>query len=69
MVAYIKEFRNMHLGHQITVYTDHKNLTYNFFNKERVIRWHLILKEFGPELQYINGEKIRSRRSLLPRYE
>ena len=30
IVASIKEFCNNILGHQITVYTDHKNLTYNF---------------------------------------
>ena len=52
----IKEFRNILLGHQITVYTDHKNLTYNIFNMERVMRWRLILEEFGPELKYIKGE-------------
>ena len=47
-MAYLKDFRNIILGHQITVYTDHKNLTYIFLNTER--------KEFGPELQYIRGE-------------
>ena len=52
----LKEFRNILLGHQITVYTDHKNLTYKFFNTERVMRWRLILEEFGPELKYIKGE-------------
>ena len=48
IVAYIKEFRNIILGHQVTVYTDHKNLTYNVLNTERVMRWRLILKEFVP---------------------
>ena len=53
----LKEFRNILLGHQITVYTDHENLTYTFLNTERVMRWRLILKEFGPELKYIKGKK------------
>ena len=55
MVENLKEFCNIILGHQITVYTDNKNLTYKFFNTERVMRWRLILKEFGPELKYIKG--------------
>ena len=38
MVATFKEFRNILLGHQITVYTDHKNLTYKKFDTERVMR-------------------------------
>ena len=36
VVETLKEFRNILLGHQITVYTDHKNLTYKIFNTERV---------------------------------
>ena len=52
----LKEFRNILLGHQITVYTDHKNLTHKCFNTERVMRWRIILKEFGHELKYIKGE-------------
>ena len=50
IVETLKEFRNILLGHQITVYTDHKNLTYKGFNTERVMRWRLTLKSFGPEL-------------------
>ena len=56
IVATLKEFRNILLGNQITVYTDHKKLTYTFFNPERVMHWHLILEEFGPELNYIKVE-------------
>ena len=31
IVTSLKEFLNILLGHQITVYTDNKDLTYNFF--------------------------------------
>ena len=48
VVATLKEFCNILLGHQITVYTDHKNVTYKLFSTERVMRWRLILEEFGP---------------------
>ena len=56
VVASLKEFCNIILKHQVTVYTDHKNLTYNFFNTERVMSWRLILEVFGPELKYIKVE-------------
>ena len=57
IVETLKEFRNILLGHEIRVFTDHKNLTYKNFNTERVMRWRLILEEFGPQLNYIKGEK------------
>ena len=56
IVATLKEFRNILLGQQIIVHTDHKNLTCKNFNTERVMRWRLVLEEFGPELNYIKGE-------------
>ena len=56
IVETLKEFRNILLGQRITVYTDHKNLTFKNFNTERVMRWRLILEEYGPELRYIKGE-------------
>jgi hypothetical protein len=57
IVETLKEFRNILLGHRIIVHTDHKNLTYETFNTERVMRWRLIIEEFGPELKYIKGER------------
>ncbi len=55
IVETLKEFRNILLGQQINVYTDHKNLTYKNFNTERVMRWRLIIEEFSPNLIYIKG--------------
>jgi len=56
IVETLKEYRNILLGHQIEVFTDHKNLVYKTFNTERVMRWRLIIEEFGPKLTYIKGE-------------
>ena len=55
IVETCKEFRNILLGQKIKVYTDHKNLTYKNFNTDRVMRWRLILEEYGLELNYIKG--------------
>ena len=56
IVETLKEFKNILLGQNIRVYTDHKNLTYKSFNTDRVLRWRLILEEFSPELVYIKGQ-------------
>ena len=54
--TFLKECRNILLGQQTEVFTDHKNLVYETFNTERVMRWHLIIEEHGPKLTYIKGE-------------
>jgi RNase H-like domain found in reverse transcriptase len=53
IVETLKEYRNILLDHKIEVFTDHKNLVYKTFNTERIMRWRLIIKEFGPKLTYI----------------
>ena len=45
------------MGQQIVVYTDHKNLTYKNFNTECIMRWQLLIEEFGPIIECIKGPK------------
>jgi hypothetical protein len=54
-VETLKEFRNILLGHEIEVFTDHKNLIYDDLKTERVLRWRLLLEEFGLKIEYIKG--------------
>lgn len=56
IVETLKEFRNILLGQRLEVHTDHKNLTCRNFNTERVMRWRLVLEEYGPEILYVKGE-------------
>ena len=56
IVETLKEYRNILLGQTIEVFTDHKNLVYKHFNTERVMRWRLLIEEFGPKLTYIKGD-------------
>ena len=39
------------------IYTDQKNLKFKHFNTNRVLRWRLILGEFGQDIEYTNDEK------------
>ena len=52
----LKEFITTLLGQKLRIYTDHKNLTCKFCNTNRVLRWRLILEEYGLDIEYIRGE-------------
>lgn len=58
IVEVLKEYRSILYGHAIRVYTDHKNLTHSNTQtvSQRIMRWRLVIEEFGIELIYIKGE-------------
>jgi len=55
IVKTLKELRNILLGQQIEVFTDHNNLVCKHFNTERVMQWWLLFEEFGPKLTNVKG--------------
>ena len=57
IVGTLKYFRTILFGQKLRIYTDHKNITCNNFNTDRSLRWRLILEGYGPDIEYIKGEK------------
>ena len=68
IVEILKEFRTILLDQKLRIYTDHKKLTCEKFNTDRVLRWRLILEEYGPDIEYNKGEKnvVADALSMLP---
>ena len=56
IVETLKEFKNILLGQKLIVHTDHKNLLYEKLSTDRMIRWRLLIEEFGPSWMHIKGE-------------
>ena len=57
IVECLKQFRNILFGYKINIYSDHKNLVYEatLSESQRVMRWRLLLEEFGPHIHHIAG--------------
>jgi hypothetical protein len=56
IVETLRELRNIILGYKIIVQTDHKKITYAKSTSDRVMRWRLLIEEFGPEFRHIKGK-------------
>jgi hypothetical protein len=53
-----KEYKNILLCYAIIFFTDHKNNTFNGLKaSERVLRWFLLLEEYGVTFEYLPREK------------
>jgi hypothetical protein len=53
-----KEYKNFLLGYATIVYTDHKNNTFNDVKEsDCVLRWLLLLEEYGVTFEYLPGKK------------
>ena len=53
----MKEYRRILYGAKITVFTDHKNLTFRTLSVQRVLWWRMYLDEFDLELCHIPGKE------------
>jgi hypothetical protein len=56
IVETLREFRNILLGYKIIVHTDHKKITYEKSTSDRVMRWRLLIEEFGQDFRHIKGK-------------
>lgn len=56
IVETLKEFRNILLGQQIVVHTDHLNILQSSLANSRVVRWRLMLEEYGAKFVHVKGE-------------
>jgi RNase H-like domain found in reverse transcriptase len=53
-----KEYKNILLGYPIIVFTDHKYNTFNGLKaSDRILRWLLLLEEYGVIFEYLPGKK------------
>ena len=57
IVECLKQFCGILFGYEINVFSYHEKLVYaaTLSESKRVMRWQLIIKEFGPNIQHISG--------------
>ena len=70
IVEFLKQFRGIIFSYEINAFSYHKNLVYaaTLGEPQSLMRWRLILEEFGPNIQHIAGvdNKVADTLSRLP---
>ena len=56
IVETLKEFRTLLWGQKLIVHTDHKNIVYGNLSNDHLIRWKMLLEEYGPKFVHIRGK-------------
>ena len=57
IVETLKNFEGILLGQKVIVHTDHLNLLYKKLASNRLIRWRMMLEEYGPTFVHVEGTK------------
>ena len=57
IVELLKEYKNVLLGYEISIHTDHKKLVHEtlLMSSDCVMQWRQLIEEYGPEIFYIPG--------------
>ena len=56
IVEMLKELKNILLGQDLAVHTDHKNILYGNLSNDRIAHWRLLIEEFSPRIEHIAGK-------------
>jgi hypothetical protein len=67
IVETLKEFRDILLGQKGILYTNHLNILYGKLSNDRIVRWILLLEEYGPSMSKLQEKQHSCRCTIKTR--